>query len=47
VQSSIPVITALAGAFLIGEKITIRLLLSSVAIIGGMALVIANKPLKS
>jgi len=47
VQLSVPVITALAGAFMIGEEITIRLLLSSVAILGGIALVIANKPLKS
>jgi len=47
VQLSVPVIAALAGALMIGETITIRLLLSSIAILGGIALVIANKPLKS
>ena len=44
VQLSVPVITALAGSIALGEAITIRLSLSSVAILGGTALVIASRP---
>ena len=44
VQLSVPVITALAGTIALGEAITIRLLLSSIAILGGIALVIARRP---
>ena len=44
VQLSVPVITALAGSIALGEAITIRLSLSSIAILGGTALVIAGRP---
>jgi len=43
IQLSVPVITALGGIVFLGEAMTLRLLLSSVAIIGGIALVIAAK----
>lgn len=43
VQLSVPVITALGGAALLSEPITLRLLLASAAILGGIALVILNK----
>lgn len=41
VQLSVPVITALAGALTLGEAITWRLSLCSIAVLGGIALVIA------
>ena len=44
VQLSVPVITALAGTIALGESVTTRLALSSVAIVGGIALVIASRP---
>jgi drug/metabolite transporter (DMT)-like permease len=44
VQLSVPAITALAGTIALGEAITFRLSLSSVAILGGIALVIASRP---
>ena len=44
VQLSVPVITALAGTIALGEAITIRLSLSSIAILGGIALVFARRP---
>jgi drug/metabolite transporter (DMT)-like permease len=44
VQLSVPVIAALGGIILLGEPITLRLGLASVAVIGGIALVIAEKP---
>jgi drug/metabolite transporter (DMT)-like permease len=44
VQLSVPVITAVAGSIALGETITIRLSLSSLAILGGIALVIASQP---
>lgn len=39
VQLSVPVIAALAGVVLLGESITLRLLLTSTAILGGIALI--------
>ncbi|MCB1540138.1 MAG: DMT family transporter [Rhodoblastus sp.] len=44
VQLSVPVITAVAGALMIGETITLRLALCSIAILGGIALVIGSRP---
>ena len=44
VQLSVPVITAVAGTLMIGETITSRLVLSSIAILGGIALVIGSRP---
>lgn len=39
-QLSVPVIAALGGVFFLGEALSLRLLISSVAIIGGVALVV-------
>ncbi|MDH4019510.1 MAG: DMT family transporter [Xanthomonadales bacterium] len=43
VQLSVPVIAALGGIAFLGEPITLRLVLASVAILGGIALVIVQK----
>lgn len=43
VQLSVPVIAALGGVVLLGEAITLRLALASMAILGGIALVILEK----
>jgi len=40
VQLSVPVITAVGGVLFLGEAVTLRLLLASAAILGGIALVI-------
>jgi drug/metabolite transporter (DMT)-like permease len=45
VQLSVPVIAALGGVVFLGEPITLRLVLASAAILGGIALVILEKPL--
>ena len=43
VQLSVPVIAALGGIVFLGEHITLRLVLASVAILGGIALVLLEK----
>ena len=43
VQLSVPVIAALGGALLLGESLTLRLLLAAVAILGGIAMVIGSR----
>ncbi len=43
VQLSVPVIAALGGIAFLGEPITLRLVLATVAILGGIALVILEK----
>jgi drug/metabolite transporter (DMT)-like permease len=43
VQLSVPVIAALAGTALMGEALTFRLGIASVAVLGGIALVIAGR----
>ena len=43
IQLSVPVIAALGGIVFLGEDITLRLVLASVAILGGIALVILEK----
>lgn len=43
IQLSVPVVAALGGVIFLGEAITLRLLLSSVAILGGIALVVLRK----
>lgn len=43
VQLSVPVIAALGGVVLLGEALTWRLVLSSVAILGGVALVLLRR----
>jgi drug/metabolite transporter (DMT)-like permease len=43
VQLSVPVIAALGGIVFLGETVTLRLVLASIAILGGIALVILEK----
>ncbi|MBP6006964.1 MAG: DMT family transporter [Rhodoferax sp.] len=43
VQLSVPVLAALGGVLFLGESITVRLVLASAAILGGIALVILEK----
>jgi drug/metabolite transporter (DMT)-like permease len=43
VQLSVPVIATIGGALLLGEHVTMRIVISSVAILGGIALVILNR----
>lgn len=43
VQLSVPVIAALGGIIFLGETVTLRFVLASVAILGGIALVILEK----
>jgi drug/metabolite transporter (DMT)-like permease len=44
VQLSVPIIAAFGGIIILGESITVRLWLSSLAILGGIALVVLAKP---
>jgi drug/metabolite transporter (DMT)-like permease len=44
VQLSVPVLAALGGVALLGEHLTLRLLIAAAAILGGIALVIFDKP---
>jgi drug/metabolite transporter (DMT)-like permease len=46
VQLSVPAIAALGGALLLSEPVTARLLFSSLAILGGIALVLAQRSAK-
>ena len=43
VQLSVPVIATIGGALLLGEHVTARIVIASVAILGGIALVILNR----
>jgi drug/metabolite transporter (DMT)-like permease len=43
VQLSVPVLAALGGIVFLGEPITLRLMITSAAILGGIAVVIAQK----
>lgn len=43
VQLSVPIITALGGIIFLGESATLRLVLASIAILGGIALVLREK----
>ncbi|MNR21558.1 EamA-like transporter family protein [compost metagenome] len=43
VQLSVPVLAALGGALLLGEAISLRLALVSLAVLGGIALVLRAK----
>jgi drug/metabolite transporter (DMT)-like permease len=43
VQLSVPVIAALGGVLFLGESITLRLILASIAVLGGIALVISKR----
>jgi drug/metabolite transporter (DMT)-like permease len=42
-QLSVPVIAAVGGIVLLGEPLTLRMVLASLAILGGIALVILEK----
>ncbi len=44
VQLTVPLITAAAGAILLGERLTWRLFMASAAILGGVALAVLVKP---
>ena len=46
VQLSVPVITALGGVLLLGEGLSLRLVLASGAILGGIAVVISHKTIR-
>jgi drug/metabolite transporter (DMT)-like permease len=43
VQLSVPVLAALGGITVLGELLTLRLVLASAAILGGIALVIVER----
>ena len=43
VQLSVPVIAAAGGIVFLGEPVTLRLVIASTVILGGVALVIARK----
>ena len=43
VQLSVPVIAAIGGIIFLGEQLTMRLLLASIAILGGIAMVTFNR----
>ena len=43
VQLSVPVIAAFGGVALLSEQMTLRLLLSSVAILGGIGMVLSQR----
>lgn len=44
IQLSVPAIATLGGALLLGETISVRVLVASAAILGGIALTIVKKP---
>ena len=43
VQLSVPVITAIGGALFLGEPLTVRLMISSLVVLGGIAFVILSR----
>jgi drug/metabolite transporter (DMT)-like permease len=47
VQLSVPIITALAGSLLLDEALSMRLLLSATAVLGGIALVLSARHQRS
>jgi drug/metabolite transporter (DMT)-like permease len=44
VQLSVPVLAATGGILLLGEPITLRYVLASIGVLGGIALVVIRKP---
>jgi drug/metabolite transporter (DMT)-like permease len=46
IQLSVPVIAALGGIVILGEPVTVRFVLASLAILGGIALVISSSVLR-
>lgn len=47
VQLSVPVIVAFGGVLILSEPITLRLLLASAAILGGLAIVLTQRPIEA
>lgn len=47
VQLSVPVITTFGGAIVLREQITLRLIIASLAVLGGIALVVLSRPCKT
>ena len=45
IQLSVPVLASLAGVLLLGEQLTVRLALTSLAVLGGIGLVLSDKRL--
>ncbi|WP_375738616.1 hypothetical protein [Pseudomonas boanensis] len=43
-QLSVPVLASLGGSLLLGETISLRLSLVSIAVLGGIALVLRARP---
>ena len=43
VQLSVPIIAATAGILLLGEALTLTLAISSIAVLGGVGLVLGSK----
>ena len=43
IQLSVPVLAAIGGVVLLAEPVTLRLLIASIAILGGIALVILRR----
>lgn len=43
VQLSVPILAALGGSLVLGESLTLRLLLSAAAVLGGIALVLGSR----
>jgi len=43
VQLSVPILAALGGSLLLGEALTLRLMLVSIAVLGGIALVLGSR----
>lgn len=43
VQLSVPILAALAGSLMLGEALSLRLMLSAVAVLGGIALVLSSR----
>lgn len=44
VQLSVPILASLGGIIFLGESLSMRMLLASVAVLGGIALVLGSKP---
>ena len=44
VQLSMPAVVALGGVFLLGEPLSVRLLMASAAMLGGIAIVLVQRP---
>ena len=43
VQLSVPILAALGGSLLLGEALSLRVMLSALAVLGGIALVLGSR----